>query len=469
MLSRISRIVGMGACAVALGLWVTAESSASELRRRGMVGVQLAPPPAPEGDEGGVAPKGALVASVVPGGAAEVAGLQAMDIVIKIGDTELESVPDFTRAMRDYYAGDKVPFTILRGKETLTKEIIPIERPRETSDLYEVAYDNVEIKNPRKADGPPLRLRTYVTKPKTEGKRPAVLILPSPTPNSMELGPQMANHPYRKLIDALTKAGMVTMRVDRVGVGESEGENVMDTDLATDAESFRAAAKKLATYSYVDSSRVFIYSMGMGSAIAPLAAKDSGVRGVALYGSTIARAPSVSLPEALGRMWWLYDPDDKRLDEKVKLTTEYIKLCEKGTKPGEAMDKCEGLREAMARFGRQGARDDQVAGIHHPYFMNICEMDYAKAWGEVSAEVLVLWGEADYQANRGDSELIAQAVNKKNPGRAKFKALPECDHVGNKADDQEDSFLTGYSAGEFNPLIVETLTAWVEKVGNSRT
>lgn len=461
MAFRPLRLVGWFSCLVVCGQSMASVADAAELRRRGVVGVQLAPVPAAEGEGAAQASKGVLLAAVVPGGAADAAGLQANDIVVKIGDAELTAVPDFSQALRSFYAGDKVPFTIQRGKETLTKEVVLAERPRETSDLYEVMYESVEVNG--------LRLRSYVTRPqKSEGKRPAVLLIPSPGTFPMELGPQMANHPYRKLIDTLTHAGLVTMRVDRAGVGESDGLNPMETDLAMDAESFRNAARKLATYDFVDADRVFIYAFGMGSAIAPLAAKDSGVRGVALYGSTIARTPTESLPEALGRMWWLYDPDDKEIDQKVKLATKYVKLCAEGTKPGEALRQCDGLREAMQRFSRQGERDDHVAGIYHPYFLNICRTDYAKAWGEVGSEVLVLWGEADYQANRKDSEFIAEAVNKKHSGRATFKTLPKCDHVGNKADDPEDSFLTGYSAGEFNPALVETLVNWMEKLGGGK-
>lgn len=449
------RRTGSAALALVVCLAGLSAAHAGELRRRGMVGVQLAPVPVPEGGE---APKGVLIQAIVPGGAAEAAGLLSGDIVMKIGETELAALPDFMSAMRGYFAGDKVPFTVKRGDETVKVDVTPKERPRETSDDYEVIYDDVEVNG--------LRLRTYVTKPKAEGKRPAILLIPSPSPSPIELGPQMASHPYKKLVNALTMAGYVTMRVDRVGVGDSEGGNPADTDLKTDGDSFRSAARKLRTYDYVDQDRVFIYALGMGSAIAPLAAKDAGVRGVATYGSTIARAPSVSLPEALHRMWELRDPEDKQIDKNTALLTDFLKLCEKGEKPGEAMKKCEGLREALSAFGPQ--RDDNILGIQQPYFLDIARTDYAKAWGEVNAEVLALWGDADYQANRGDAEFIAESVNKAHPGKATFKALPECDHVGNKADDIEDSFLSGYGAGDFNPVIVETLAKWIEKSANPK-
>lgn len=438
-------------------LAIVADASAADLKRRGMVGVQLAPAP---GAEGATEPgKGAMVQGVVPGGAAEAAGLKANDVIIKIGKTNLNTLQDFMTAVRGYGAGDKVPFTVKRGDETVVKEVTLAERPRETSDKYDVIYDSVDV------DG--VRLRSYVTRPKEDGKHAAILILPSPSPQPLELLPQLADHPYKKLIDGLTLSGIVTMRIDRHGVGDSEGGDPMKTTLAMDGDSYRAAAKHLASLPYVDPSRVFILSQGMGSAVAPFAAKNSGVRGVITYGSTIFRPAREALTEAIRRMLLLNDPEDKKIDEKTKMLESFFKLIADGTKPSAAVEKIEGLAEVMQPLGGQ-AGDDFVMGIPYDYFMQMEKTDYAKAWSDVGSKVLVLWGEADYQANKTDSEAIAAAVNKSRPGAAEFKPLPGIDHVGNKASDQEDSYLSGYGASDFNPILVKTLASWIEQIGNDK-
>ncbi len=440
----------------AFGLSIVSTASAAELKRRGMVGVQLAPVPPSEGStEPGA---GALIQGIVPGGAAEAAGLKANDVIIKIGDSEVANLPGFMTAVRAFGAGDKAPFTVRRGEETLTVDVALADRPRETSDKYEVVYDSVDVSG--------VRLRSYITRPKGDKKLPALLILPSPSPQPMEMLPQMADHPYKKLVDALTLAGFVTMRIDRYGVGDSEGGDPTKTTIQMDADAYRAAARQLSKLSYVDSNRVFILSQGMGSAVAPFAAKDSGVRGIALYGATIFRPAQSGMSEAVRRMLLLNDPEDKRIDKTTSQLEQFFTLVADGAKPSEAFAKIEGLAEALESVGGTQGGDAYVMGVPYDYFMQMEKTDYAKAWAGVGAKVLVLWGEADYQANRKDSELIAASINKSKPGTAEFRALPGIDHVGNLATDQEDSFLSGYSASDMNPILVKTLSEWVEKTGN---
>ena len=63
-------------------------------------------------------PVGAYVDSVEQGGAAERAGIQAGDIIIKVGDTIVSSITDLTRVLRNYNAGDTGVVTVYRaGRE----------------------------------------------------------------------------------------------------------------------------------------------------------------------------------------------------------------------------------------------------------------------------------------------------------------------------------------------------------------
>jgi S1-C subfamily serine protease len=94
---------------------------------------------------GFAASRGALVAKVQPDTPASRAGLQGGthvegmdgvqvslggDLIVKIGDTPITSAQDVSRAVTLHRAGEKVPFTVLRGGTT--RKIIPVtlaERP----------------------------------------------------------------------------------------------------------------------------------------------------------------------------------------------------------------------------------------------------------------------------------------------------------------------------------------------------
>lgn len=67
---------------------------------------------------------GMYIATVMPGSAAETAGLQPGDIIIAIGETATETLRELRTALRDYRAGDATTLTIWRDGEILTTEIV---------------------------------------------------------------------------------------------------------------------------------------------------------------------------------------------------------------------------------------------------------------------------------------------------------------------------------------------------------
>ena len=72
---------------------------------------------------------GALVASVVPGGPGQAAGLQPGDVIVQI-DTQAVSAPsDVSSAIAGMHAGDQVQLRVLRGPLTYTMQASLAARP----------------------------------------------------------------------------------------------------------------------------------------------------------------------------------------------------------------------------------------------------------------------------------------------------------------------------------------------------
>ena len=80
-------------------------------------------------------PIGSYVKEVVPGSAAEKAGVQPKDIIIGLGSYEVESNTDLTRALRKFEPGDTTTITVFRGGQkldlqiTLDEKAAPEEEP----------------------------------------------------------------------------------------------------------------------------------------------------------------------------------------------------------------------------------------------------------------------------------------------------------------------------------------------------
>ncbi len=71
--------------------------------------------------------EGMKISGVRQGGAAEKAGLQSGDIIIKFGKFDIKNIYDYTYALGEFSPGEEVPVVIKRGAQTLTR-VVKLER-----------------------------------------------------------------------------------------------------------------------------------------------------------------------------------------------------------------------------------------------------------------------------------------------------------------------------------------------------
>lgn len=76
-------------------------------------------------------PMGVYVDSVTEGSCAQKAGIQAKDIIIALGDYEVTSMSELTKALRQFEAGDTTNVKVFRGGAELVLEITLDEKPRQ--------------------------------------------------------------------------------------------------------------------------------------------------------------------------------------------------------------------------------------------------------------------------------------------------------------------------------------------------
>jgi serine protease Do len=72
---------------------------------------------------------GAIVESVEPGTGADAAGVRRGDIIVGLGDAQIESTGDLLGALRDYRPGDTVEVVVVRGDEEQTLNATLGQRP----------------------------------------------------------------------------------------------------------------------------------------------------------------------------------------------------------------------------------------------------------------------------------------------------------------------------------------------------
>ncbi|MFI3249636.1 MAG: trypsin-like peptidase domain-containing protein, partial [Eubacteriales bacterium] len=75
---------------------------------------------------------GAAIVSIAPNGAADLSGLEVGDIIIQMGNHDINSIDAITAALTNYRAGDTIEITVLRENQEHTFSLVLDEKNDET-------------------------------------------------------------------------------------------------------------------------------------------------------------------------------------------------------------------------------------------------------------------------------------------------------------------------------------------------
>lgn len=288
--------------------------------------------------------------------------------------------------------------------------------PLESFPGVEVVY--TAIRNPKG----PLQ-RAILTRPeRSSGRRPAILFVPWLSCDSVE-SPKGAEPGIDQLLQRIAaETPFVLLRVDKPGVGDSEG-NCAETDLETEIDGSRAALAFLRSHPWVDASRILVMGQSFSGAFLPIVAGDTPVAGYIVINSWV-------------RSWFerLIEFERLRMERSKKLT------------PGEVSDSVAALAELYTGFLLEKKTPAQVLkdkpslarvwdgepghqyGRPAVFFHQLQATNASRAWSGVRVPTLAVWGEADFVMHRIDHERLVALVNANAPGAAKLLTVPGMDH-----------------------------------------
>jgi pimeloyl-ACP methyl ester carboxylesterase len=396
--------------------------------------------------------EGILVQEVLPGSTAEEGGFRAGDLVLAMEGRPVQGLPAFIEQIGRTPAGQRFQVTFLREGKRETKPVTMRERPRDRGENFDVLYHHVVSNG--------ARIRTIVSRPHAPGRHPVFMLIQG-------LGPQSVDQPlsgagmYSRIVGEFARRGYVTVRVDKPGVGDSEGGPYADTDFDTELDIYRQALKAARAYDFVDPEQLFLFGHSMGGAFGPILAAEIPVRGIAVYG-TVAKSWIEYFLENSRRQEALAGTDPAVIDQRLKqLDAAMHYLLTESKIPEQVRREHPELKEILdellpdqrTMFGRIPRFWAQLASQNFPAF-----------WARGNASVLAIWGKNEFITTEEDHPLIAAIVNRARPGKGRYVALEASDHAFKKTTSKEDSFRRWSTPGEFNPAIITTLKSWMEEV-----
>jgi pimeloyl-ACP methyl ester carboxylesterase len=270
-----------------------------------------------------------------------------------------------------------------------------------------------------------VRLRTILTRPSGSATRlPAIFVTQWVSCGSIEF-PADRESALRKVAEA---PGIVLIRVERSGTGDSEGASCSALDYDTEVRHYREAFDALAHHPWVDPDRIVIFGSSLGSTTAPLVAQGKKVAGVAVQGGGAVTylERMINFERLYLERSGKYRPEQiqEQMNLRIPFLVEYLVN-------GKAPERIERERPDLAgvwKSMRGAAEAPPHYGRPYAWHQQAAKKNFLEAWMKLQAPVLVIHGEYDQFEPRHGHELIADTLNKLRPGSATFVEVPNADH-----------------------------------------
>lgn len=188
--------------------------------------------------------------------------------------------------------GMSLPLDLVRAGESVEEPKVHL-RPQEPKPPFAYEIDEMAFQN--KIEN--IQFKGTLTKPKGEGPFPAIILVSGSGPQNRD-SELMGHKPFWVIADYLSTRGVVVLRYDERGVGESEGDFAIATseDFKSDAG---YAIQALSELDYVSDSRIGMLGHSEGGMIAWMLGAEAADLGldyiIALAG------PVIPIPQLMAK------------------------------------------------------------------------------------------------------------------------------------------------------------------------
>ncbi len=298
--------------------------------------------------------------------------------------------------------------------------------------------------------------RTIITKPKKPGRQPAIVLIGGLSCSSIETYPGRKGNWVQTIKDLVEKSGMVVMRIEKPGVGDSEGD-CGQSDFIADIEGYKAAIKNLKTKPYVDSSRIVVYGSSMGSALAPFLANEFDLAGVISDG-TFFKTWYEHMLEIERRILQFQGNSESQIVEK--LNKYYIPLYYGMLIQKKTYQQVVNEYPALSEYNYHSAA--HMYGRPVAYYQQLQEFDLAGQWEKVKVPVRILRGTHDWIMSSFDNKMIVEVLDRVGHKDHLLYEYPGLDHWNTIHESPKNSFEG--KEGVWDPGTINLIIKWAQEI-----
>ena len=364
------------------------------------------------------------------------------DKIESINGTQVTTVAEFLKAVH-LPAGSRVSLGLVRGSSAQTVSVVLAPAPTEHDPAVDTRYLSVDV------DGSLRRVLLTVPHGKT-GPFPTLMIVGGIGCYSIDnINPQDA---YRNLAHDLGRRGIAVLRLEKSGLGDSQGPPCSTVDFTSEMRSYEVTLAWLTHNPDVDASHIFLLGHSIGGVVVPRLAASQRVAGV------IAA-------DTVGINWYEYELINMR--RQIALS---------GADPSTVDSLMKTFQRCVALLEINGAEYKDILRDHpdcatplsiYPvpaaYMKEVADLNIGEPWTKLNVPVLAVYGRSDFITDESDHQRIVDMVNAGHPGSAQLEVIGNMDHYLTVVDSQKKSqdLASRQVFGPYNHAFSQDIGNWI--------
>jgi alpha-beta hydrolase superfamily lysophospholipase len=397
---------------------------------------------------------GAEVTAIAPKTFAESQGLKKGDIIYTVNGMLISSQSLFHEVFyttKYIKGGSSVVLDVLREGKLIRKQGTIPSRPVESFKGVVTEYKSVLTSFGYK-------VQVIITRPEgTTGKIPGVFFVRWMSCDPIEK-PVSRKHGVAMLLeDFIQRSGYAVIRVEKPGLGDSEGPACYNCDFAHEVAAHQAAYKAFTELDFIDKNKVIVLAQSNGAAWAPLVVADKAPAAFVVSGGWLKTWYEHMLEYKRKDFEW-NGLAENEVNRKMKLAAEfYTDYLITKKAPYEVLKQKPHLAEIWDDEG------EHQWGLPASYLQQLQELNPAQLWKKANSPTYVFYGEYDIAMSESDHKKIAAYVLA-NGSSSVYEYIPKMDHSLFWFDTREKSMNDFYGSGAYDPALADRLFTWLKKI-----
>lgn len=426
-----------GCIAACIGGCFPMAARADDLPRRPDLGAAIMPPDAVHG---------ARIVRFRAGSALERVGLRPGDEIVAF-DGKAFDAGEYQARVRALKAGVSVTVRWRSHGAVHEAPVVLPSMPLEARPGLDVSYGSASTDRG-------WRVRTYVTRPAgARGRVPLVVFIPWLSCDAVEAPFPTRDGWMRMLGEVMTDSGAQVVRIEKPGVGDSEGPACGEADLEDDLAGFRAGIRAALADPRVDASRFVLVGGSIGGGLAPILAREFKPSAIVALGGFSRTWYEHMLRIERERLTLSGTPPAEVNDAMKAFIGFYGAVLLKGLTPAQALE----AKPEWKRFWY----DEPTRQYGRPirYYQQLQALDVEAAWDAVRVPVLAMQGTYDWIMGPPEAERVGEILRAHRGADVTIILRERMNHHFERFPDPVAAFKE--EGGEYDAEASSLITKWI--------